>query len=84
MYISAVPCWSRSKIPLGATSKPIDGEKGVYVVEVTKVNEVAKLDNYTSVMNRLNTERKSVVQNKVYQALEKAADIEDNRAKTVY
>ncbi len=71
-------------LALGATSKPIDGEKGVYVVEVTKVNEVAKLDNYTSVMNRLNTERKSVVQNKVYQALEKAADIEDNRAKTVY
>ncbi len=68
----------------GATSKLIDGEKGVYVVEVTKVNEATKLDNYTSVMNRLNTERKSVVQGKVYQALEKAADIEDNRAKTVY
>jgi len=68
----------------GAISNLIDGEKGVYVIEVTKVNEATKLDNYTSIMNRLNTERKSVVQNKVYQALEKAADIEDNRAKTVY
>jgi peptidyl-prolyl cis-trans isomerase D len=68
----------------GATSNLIDGEKGVYVIEVTKVNDATKLDNYTSIMNRLNTERKSAVQGKVYQALEKAADIEDNRAKTVY
>ena len=68
----------------GATSKPIDGEKGVYVVEVTKVNEATKLDNYTAIMNRLNTERRNAVQSKVFTALEKAADIEDNRAKTVY
>ena len=68
----------------GATSKLIDGEKGVYVVEVTKINEATKLDNYTAIMNRLSTERRTAVQNKVYQALEKAADIEDNRAKTVY
>lgn len=68
----------------GKTSQPIDGEKGVYVIEVTKINEATKLDNYTSVINRLNAERKGAVQGKVYQALEKAADIEDNRAKTVY
>ena len=68
----------------GKTSQPIDGEKGVYVIEVTKVSEAAKLDNYTSVMNRLNAERQSAVQGKVFKALEKAADIEDNRAKTVY
>jgi peptidyl-prolyl cis-trans isomerase D len=68
----------------GQTSQPIDGVKGVYVIEVTKVNEATELDNYTPVMNRLNSERKSAVQGKVYQALEKAADIEDNRAKTVY
>lgn len=68
----------------GATSKPIDGEKGVYVVEVTKVNEATELENYAPIMNRLNSERRNTVQTKVYQALEKAADIEDNRAKTVY
>ncbi|MFK7833649.1 MAG: SurA N-terminal domain-containing protein [Winogradskyella sp.] len=68
----------------GTISKPIDGEKGVYVVEVTKVNEATKLDNYTAIMNRLNTERRNAVQSKVFTALEKAADIEDNRAKTVY
>ncbi|MBO3115727.1 SurA N-terminal domain-containing protein [Winogradskyella sp. DF17] len=68
----------------GATSQPIDGEKGVYVIEVTKINEATELDNYTAIMNRLNSERRNQVQGKVYQALEKAADIEDNRAKTVY
>jgi peptidyl-prolyl cis-trans isomerase D len=68
----------------GTTSKLIDGEKGVYVVEVTKINEVTKLENYSAIMNRLSTERRNAAQNKVYQALEKAADIEDNRAKTVY
>jgi parvulin-like peptidyl-prolyl isomerase len=68
----------------GKTSKPINGEKGVYVIEVTKVTEATELDNYTSIVNRLNATRRGAVQGKVYQALEKAADIEDNRAKTVF
>ena len=65
-------------------SKPISGEKGVYVIEVTKINEVTKLDNYIAILARLNNARKNTVQSQVYSALEKAADIEDNRAKTVY
>ncbi|WP_299101928.1 SurA N-terminal domain-containing protein [uncultured Winogradskyella sp.] len=68
----------------GATSKPIDGEKGVYVVEVTKITEATKLDNYSAIMNRLNNERRAAAQTSVYKALENAAEIEDNRAKTVY
>ena len=68
----------------GITSKPIDGEKGVYVIEVTKITEATALDNYTSIVNRLNTALKNAAQGKVFQALEDAADIEDNRAKTVY
>ena len=67
-----------------ATSQPIDGNNGVYIVKVTKVNDAPKLDNYTAIVNRLNTTLKNSVQSKVYNALEKAADIEDNRAKTVY
>ncbi|SDS17241.1 peptidylprolyl isomerase [Winogradskyella sediminis] len=68
----------------GETSKSIDGEKGVYVVEVTKVNEPTKLENYGAIANRLSAERRNTVQSKVYSALENAAEIEDNRAKTVY
>ncbi|WP_111682167.1 peptidylprolyl isomerase [Winogradskyella tangerina] len=68
----------------GKASKPIDGEKGVYIIEVTKVTEATPIDNYTAIVNRLNTTLRNTVQSKVYQALEKAAEIEDNRAKTVY
>ncbi|MBT8325977.1 MAG: SurA N-terminal domain-containing protein [Winogradskyella sp.] len=68
----------------GETSAPIDGNKGVYVIEVTKVNEATPLENYASIINRLSNTRRNTVQTKVYTALEEAADIEDNRAKTVY
>lgn len=68
----------------GEVSQPIEGTNGVYVVEVKKVNEAKALDNYTPIMNRLNTSLKSSVQNNVFKALEAAAEIEDNRANTVY
>ncbi|MEM9680130.1 MAG: peptidylprolyl isomerase, partial [Bacteroidota bacterium] len=68
----------------GGTSKPIDGNRGVYVLEVTKVNDATALDNYAAILNRLSTARRNTVQSKVYSALEAAADIDDNRAKTVY
>ena len=68
----------------GGTSKPINGDRGVYVVEVTKINDATTLDNYNAIINRLNNEIRNTVQSKVYKALENAADIEDNRAKTVY
>ncbi|WP_339627113.1 peptidylprolyl isomerase [uncultured Winogradskyella sp.] len=71
-------------LKVGATSKPVNGVKGVYVLEVTKINEAPALDNYTSYINRLNTARNGTIQSKIYQALEKSAVIEDNRAKTVY
>ena len=65
----------------GGTSKPIIGNKGVYVVEVTKINEATTLDNYQAIANRLSTARTTAAQTKVYEALKETADIEDNRAK---
>ena len=64
----------------GETSGLIDGEKGVFLVEVTKVNEFNKLDNYSAIAKRLGTTRTGAVQSQVYNALKDAADIEDNRA----
>lgn len=64
----------------GETSKLIDGTKGVFMVEVTKVNEFTGLDNYSAVAKRLSTTRANGAQSKVYNALKEAADIEDNRA----
>ena len=65
----------------GGVSKPIVGNKGVYVVEVTKVNEATSLDNYQAIANRLSTARTSASEAKVYQALKETAEIEDNRAR---
>lgn len=64
----------------GATSKPIVGEKGIYIVEVTKINAADELDNYAAIANRLSNTLKNSVTARVYTALEKVADIEDNRA----
>ena len=65
----------------GETSKLIDGNKGVFIVEVTKATEAPKLENYQANANRLSTARVNGAQTKVYNALKEAADIEDNRAK---
>ncbi len=64
----------------GETSKLIDGEKGVFLVEVTKINEGTKLDNYAAILKRLSATRAGAAQTKVYNALKEAADIEDNRS----
>ena len=71
-------------LPEGGVSKPIAGDKGVYVVEVTKITAADELDNYSAIASRLSNTLKATVNTKVYTALEKVADIEDNRATTVY
>ncbi len=65
----------------GQTSKLIDGSKGVFVLEITKVTNAPKLENYQANTNRLSTVRVNGAQAKVYDALKEAAEIEDNRAK---
>lgn len=64
----------------GETSKLIDGERGVFMVQVTKINEAPALENYTSIINRLTNARTGTVLSKVYEALKESAKIEDNRA----
>ena len=64
----------------GETTGLIDGEKGVYKVRVLAINKAPELDNYASYVNQLNAAN-NAVNSKVYQALKKKADIEDNRAK---
>lgn len=65
----------------GETSGLIDGTRGVFMVEVMKVNDATKLDNYQAIANRLSTARTTAAQTKVYNALKETADIEDNRAR---
>lgn len=64
----------------GQTSKIIDGDRGVYIIEVTKINEAPTLDNYTAIVNRLTNARAGAILSKTFEALKEAATIEDNRA----
>jgi len=63
----------------GQVSKLIDGEKGVFMVEVTKHTDAPKMDSYKSFAkdpaNNVNA-----VGGKVVEALKEKANIEDNRA----
>lgn len=66
----------------GETSKLIEGAKGVYMVQVTKVTPAVELDSYQAAANRIEQEKASAVNSKLYNALKEASDIEDNRAAT--
>ncbi|MBC3757136.1 peptidylprolyl isomerase [Hyunsoonleella sp. SJ7] len=65
----------------GETSGLIEGEKGVYMIEVTKKTPAVELDNYQAAANRIEQQKSGAVNSKLYNALKDAADIEDNRAK---
>jgi len=67
----------------GATSKVIAGEKGVYMVQVTKKYDATKLDNYQSYANQVGEQKLNAVNTKLFTALKDAAEIEDNRANTI-
>ena len=64
----------------GETSAPIAGERGVYLVKLTKKSEIQALDNYASYAGQETQKARNGVTSKVLEALKEAADIEDNRA----
>jgi parvulin-like peptidyl-prolyl isomerase len=67
----------------GETSKLIQGEKGVYMIQVTKKTPATELDNYQGFANQVGTAKIGNVNTNLYNALKAASDIEDNRANTV-
>lgn len=66
----------------GETSKLIDGNNGVYMIQVTKVEPAVALENYQAAANRVEQQKVNVVTSKLYNALKEAANIEDNRVET--
>lgn len=64
----------------GATSGLIEGNTGVFKIEIVKKTEAPKLDNYSVYANSLKTGAAGRVNTSVYNALKDAAKIEDNRA----
>ncbi|WP_372766629.1 peptidylprolyl isomerase [Lutibacter sp.] len=67
-----------STIKLNEVSKPIEGNKGVFVVKVVKRDAPVKLDNYDMFRNRIIDNLKSRSY-QLFQVLEETADIKDNR-----
>jgi len=64
----------------GATSGLIEGNTGVFKIEIVKKTEAPKLDNYSVYANALKTSAAGRVNTSVYNALKDAAKIEDKRA----
>ncbi|UZO81445.1 peptidylprolyl isomerase [Aquimarina sp. ERC-38] len=69
-----------SNLEKGKVSKPITGENGVYVIEVTGKTPGSGLDSYNSYANQESKTRQNAVNSRVFSALKDAADIEDKRA----
>jgi len=64
----------------GATSGLIEGNTGVFKIEIVKKTEAPKLDNYSVYANALKTGAASRVNTAVYNALKEGSEIEDKRA----
>lgn len=65
----------------GEVSKPVAGNRGVYVVEVISKNSAPAMANYRSFALQQTQQRRQTVDNGVFEALKENADIEDNRAR---
>ncbi len=64
----------------GATSGLLEGNTGVFMIEITNRTEAPKLDNYSTYANTLKSNSANRVSNSVYNALKEGAEIEDKRA----
>ena len=69
-----------STLPIDQVSNVIEGDKGVFVVKVTKRELPAELENYESFRKRKVIELKGRAY-QLYKVLEETADINDNRSK---
>jgi len=65
------------------TSKLIDGNNGVYMVQTKKITPAPELPNYLTYKQKVNTNNRNAVQNLVFGAMQQNAKIEDNRAKVL-
>ena len=65
----------------GNLSEPIAGEKGVYVAELVSKFEAPSMDSYKGFAQQESAARRAQAGIRVFEALKKKADIEDNRAR---
>ncbi len=68
-------------LKVGDLSGPIAGEKGVYVAELVSKFEAPAMDSYKGYAQQESAARRAQAGVRVFEALKKKADIEDNRAR---
>lgn len=64
----------------GESSGLLEGNTGVFMIEITKKTEASKLENYSTYSNTLRNNAASKVNTAVYNALKSGSEIEDKRA----
>ena len=64
---------------VGAVSSPISGRNGVYVVQVTAIDKATSQADFGVQKLNMQTQASSYANNASYNALKKAADVQDNR-----
>lgn len=64
----------------GETSGLLEGNTGVFMIELTQRTEAPKLDNYSTYANTLKSNAANRANTAVYNALKEGAEIEDKRA----
>ena len=67
--------------PLNTVSKPIEGENGVFVINVTSVNTLPAPENLDQQKEAARNQLRSNASDRAYNALKKASNMEDNRDK---
>lgn len=65
----------------GEVSKPLAGNRGVYVIEVLQKNRAADLESYRSYAMREAASRRANIDQEIITALRSTAEIEDNRSR---
>lgn len=64
----------------GDTSKLLEGNTGVYMIQVNKITPAVAKESYITELNELRRTRAAKASASVFDALKDAAEIEDNRA----
>lgn len=62
----------------GQVSKPIEGENGVYIVEVTSTTKAPAMENYKTYAKTLESLKLNRASEEVFNALKNSADIKEN------
>ena len=65
----------------GVVSSVIEGETGVFVVEVVSAKEATELPNYATYSNKLKSQYESRVNYQVFEGLKNSVEIVDNRSR---